>query len=80
LCGRYKPTFQNNLPYLSPVVATAASETPVHLLDYVALHCTIYRAIQEDRSVFWLVISVIVRTKVYMNICKILNGYPDRAI
>jgi hypothetical protein len=23
--------FQNNLPYLSPVVATAAFETPVHI-------------------------------------------------
>jgi len=51
------------------------------MLDYVALHCTVYRVIQEDRSVFWIVIiSVIVRTKVNMNMCKILNGYPNRAI
>ena len=40
-----------------------------------------YRAIQEERSVFWMVIVlVLVRKKVHMNICLIVNGYRGRAM
>ena len=38
----------------------------------------IYRAIQEESSIFWEVIqSVIVREKVPTNMCIILNGYRE---
>ena len=41
----------------------------------------IYRVIQEERSIFWeVIVSVIVRKKVDMNMCVILNGYRDRAV
>ena len=36
----------------------------------------VLRAIQEERSVFWeMIISTVVRRKVNMNACLILNGY-----
>jgi len=42
------------------------------------------RVVQDDskgKSIFWEVIgSVIVRKKVRMNTCLILNGYRDRAV
>jgi len=40
---------------------------------------TLYRVIQEERSIFWeMIVSVIVRQKVYMTKCLILNGYRIR--
>jgi hypothetical protein len=40
-----------------------------------------YRVIQEVRSIFGeTVASVIVRKKVHVNMCLILNGYRDRAV
>jgi len=36
----------------------------------------VFRVIQEARSVFWgMIKSVVVRRKVHMNVCLILNGY-----
>ena len=36
---------------------------------------------QEERSIFWeVIVSVILSTNVYMNICPIPNGFQDRAI
>jgi len=53
----------------------------LYILNYLSSHCTLYRVIQEDRSVFWIVIiSVIVRTKVHISMFIILNGYPGRTI
>jgi hypothetical protein len=41
----------------------------------------IYRVIQEEMSVFWeAIVWVIVRKKVYMNVCLILNCYRDRVV
>jgi hypothetical protein len=41
----------------------------------------IYRMIQEERSIFWEMIAlVIVRKNVHVNMCLILNGYQDRAV
>ena len=38
----------------------------------------VYRVIQGERYILWEVItSVILRNKVYMNMCLILNGYRD---
>jgi hypothetical protein len=40
-----------------------------------------YRVIQEDRSILWeVIVLVIVRKKVHMNMCLILNGYWARAV
>ena len=40
-----------------------------------------YRVIQEERSIFWdVIISVIVRKKVRINMCLILNDYGDKAV
>ena len=56
----------------------------VSFLCVTVLHIswsTIYRMIQEERSVVWeVIILVIGRKKVHMNMCLILNGYRDRAI
>ena len=36
----------------------------------------IYRVIQEERSVFWdTIVTVIVKKKVHMITCPVLNGY-----
>jgi hypothetical protein len=40
----------------------------------------LYTVIQEERSIFWEVISVIVRKKNHMNMWLILNNYQDRAV
>ena len=41
----------------------------------------IYRVSQEERSIFWEVIVLVILSKnVYMNMCPIPNGYRDRAI
>ena len=40
-----------------------------------------YRVIQEEISIFWeVIVSVIVRKKVHVNMCLILNVYRDRAV
>jgi len=45
-----------------------------------ALHL-IYRVFQEERSIFWeLIISVILNTNVYMNMCPIPNGFRYRTV
>jgi hypothetical protein len=37
--------------------------------------------IQEERSIYWeVIVSVMVRRKVRLNMCLILNGYRDRAV
>ena len=37
--------------------------------------CTLYRVIQEERSIFWEVtVSFIVRKQFRLNMCLILNG------
>jgi hypothetical protein len=39
-------------------------------------HRIIYRVSQEEGSVFWeVIVSAIVRKKVCMNVCPILNGF-----
>jgi len=41
----------------------------------------IYRVMQEGSSIFWEAIGlVIVKEKVNMNMCLILNGYRARAV
>jgi hypothetical protein len=41
----------------------------------------IYRVIQEEGSIFWgVIVWIIVRKKVHMNLCLILNGYRDGAV
>jgi hypothetical protein len=41
----------------------------------------LYRVIKEERSIFWEVVALaIVRKKVHMNMCLILNGYGDRVV
>jgi hypothetical protein len=41
----------------------------------------IYRASQEERSIFWeVMVSGILSKKVYMYVCPIPNGFRDRAI
>jgi hypothetical protein len=46
----------------------AASWSPVHL----------YRMIREESSVFWeVIVLIIVRNKIRMNVCLIVNGYRD---
>jgi hypothetical protein len=41
----------------------------------------IYRVSQEERSVFWeVIVSVILRKKMYMFMCPIPNDFLDRAI
>jgi hypothetical protein len=39
---------------------------------------SVYRVIHDERKILWEVIgSVILRNKVYMNMCLILNCYGD---
>jgi hypothetical protein len=42
----------------------------------------LYRMSQEERSIFWeVILSVILsKTEMYMYMCPIPNGYPDKAI
>jgi hypothetical protein len=41
----------------------------------------VYRVSQEERSIFWKVtVSVILSKKVYMYMCRIPNGFQDKAI
>jgi hypothetical protein len=36
---------------------------------------------QEERSIFWeVIVSIILSRKIYMYVCPIPNGFPDRAI
>jgi hypothetical protein len=43
--------------------------------------CLIYRVSQEERSIFWeVIVLVILNRKVYMYMCRVLNGFRDRAI
>jgi len=40
---------------------------------------SLYRVIQEERSVFWeVIVSVVVEIKVLMTLCVILRGYGYR--
>jgi len=36
--------------------------------------------IREERSIWEVIVSVIMRTKVQINMSLILNGYRDRAV
>jgi hypothetical protein len=50
------------------------------LSSFDVVHGDIYRVILEERSIIWeVIVSVIVRKKVHMNVCLILNGYRNRA-
>jgi exonuclease III len=41
----------------------------------------IYRVSQEERTIFWeVMVSVVLRKKLYKNVCPIPNGFRDRAI
>jgi hypothetical protein len=41
----------------------------------------VHMLIQEGRSIFWeVIVSVIMKKRVHMNVCLILNGYRDRAV
>jgi hypothetical protein len=36
---------------------------------------------QEERSIFWeVIVSVILSKKLYMYMCPIPNGFPERAV
>ena len=40
-----------------------------------------YRVIQKERSIFWqVIVSVIVKKKVHMIMCLVLNCYSDGAV
>jgi len=40
-----------------------------------------YRVIQEEWPIFWkVIISVVVRKRVHMNVCLILNAYRGSAV
>jgi hypothetical protein len=48
---------------------------------FIFHHFTLYRASQEERSIFWeVIVSVILSRKVYTYMCPIPNGFWDRAI
>jgi hypothetical protein len=56
------------------------SSSLVHFMRIILCMC-IYRVIQEERSIFCdVILSVIVRKKVYMSMCLILNVYRDAAV
>jgi hypothetical protein len=49
--------------------------------SFTILRHHLYRVSQEERSIFWeIIVSVILRKKVYMNMCPIPNGFRDRAL
>jgi hypothetical protein len=40
------------------------------------MYTRIYRVSHEERSIFWeVIVSVILRKRVYMNMCAIPNGF-----
>jgi len=56
-------------------LAECLSDRPGH--RYMEL----YRVSQEERSIFWEVIGVVILSKhVHMNMCPIPNGFRGRAI
>jgi hypothetical protein len=47
----------------------------------VYTYIRIYRMSQEERTIFWeVIVLVILSKKPYMNMCPIPNGFRDRAI
>jgi len=55
--------------------------------DFTAYHqlasqqIILYSIIQQERSIFWeVIVIIIVRKEVYMDKCLILSGYQDRAV
>jgi len=47
-------------------------------MEYIVYH--LYRVSQEESSVFWEVIVLVILSKnVYVNMCRIPNGFQDRA-
>jgi hypothetical protein len=50
-------------------------------LEVWYLQCSIHRVSQEERSIFWeVIVLVILSKKLYVNMCPIPNGFRDRAI
>jgi hypothetical protein len=44
-------------------------------------HTMLYTVMQKQRSVFWeLTVLAIIRRKIHMNMCLIVNGHRDRAV
>jgi hypothetical protein len=51
------------------------------MVNRVSQHEAEYVVSQEERSIFWeIIVSVILRTKVYLNMCPIPKGFRGRAV
>jgi hypothetical protein len=53
----------------------------IHTCTMYHVRVSIYRLSEEGRSIFWeVIVSVIIKQKVYMYMCSVTNGFRDRAI
>jgi len=48
-------------------------------IAFLFIFKSVYRVIQERRSMFWEVLVPVIKKKVRMNMCLILSGYRDTA-
>jgi hypothetical protein len=67
--------------WLAPFLTYKMFPGDCHMIRFllyppVMLRVSIYRVIQEERSILWkVIVSAIVSKRVHMNMYKILNGY-----
>jgi hypothetical protein len=54
----------------------AVSHAAIQSKFHIALTSCVYKVFQEERSIFWkVIVSAILRKKVYMSMCPIPNGF-----